>query len=296
MKIVLLLAGLCFIAACSSSNKKSSESSQSKVNDSSELIIEDSTGNKNTKKDKKPIVLDQAQGKKSAEASANSEGSRSSYAQLNLLIKNQDEDGILKEGSRILMQNANDVKALNAMAMVYYKRGQQGLAKNLLAKAQKISPSYEVYSNLGIILLANNEKSEALKNFKKAIELNPNDTVSASNAGSIYIKANDYEKATVALEIAYRRGIKDYRILNNYAVALVGVGKFDKAEVVYKEALKENANSKDVLFNYAILLIEHLKRHQEGLDILQRLKFIGIPDDSRSKVQELEAMARKEQK
>lgn len=295
MKIVLILAGLFFIAACSSSNKKSTDSSLAKENDASELIIEDSSGGKNTKKDKKPIILDQSQGKKS-EASANVESAASSYAQLNLLIKNQDEDGILKEGSRILMQNPNDIKALNAMAMVYYKRGQQGLAKNLLAKAQKISPSYEVYSNLGIILLANNEKSEALKNFKKAIELNPNDTVSASNAGSIYIKANDYEKASVALEIAYRRGTKDYRILNNYAVALVGVGKFDKAEVIYKEALKENANSKDVLFNYAILLIEHLRRNQEGLDILQRLKFIGIPEDSRSKVQELEAMARKEQK
>lgn len=92
-----------------------------------------------------------------------------------------------------MIQNSNDFKALNAMAMVYYKKGQFNLAKNLLFRAQKNNPTFEVYSNLGIVLLGNEERNEALRQFKKALELNPNDSVSASNAGSIYIKAYDYE-------------------------------------------------------------------------------------------------------
>lgn len=295
MKFLILVANLIFIISCSSNTKKENESSKAKVTTDSELIIEDSSVGKGSKAIKKPVVIE-SPNKKTDAAGATANSPSGPYSQLNQLIKNQDEDAILKEGSRILMQNPSDVKALNAMAMVYYKKGQLGLAKSLLLKAQKSSPTYEVYSNLGILNLATDEKTEAVKNFKKAIEMNPNDLVSASNVGSIYVKANDFEKAVVALEIPYRRGSRDYRLLNNYAVALVGAGKFDKADQVYKEALKENNNSKEVLFNYSILLIEHLKRNQEGLDHLQKLKFIGIPDDSRSKIQELEAMARKEQK
>lgn len=297
MKILLVIANVLFLLSCSSNSKKEADTPKSKTNSESELIIEDSSTGKGAKATKKPVVIES--NSKKTDVAGGVSGSAPAagpYAAINQAIKNQDEEGILKEGSRILMQTPNDVKALNAMAMVYYKKGQLGLAKSLLVKAQKITPTYEVYSNLGILNLAADEKTEAVKNFKKAIELNPNDLVSASNVGSIYVKANDFEKAVVALEVPYRRGSRDYRLLSNYGVALVGVGKFEKADQVYKEALKENNNSKEVLFNYAILLIEHLRRNQEGLDYLQKLKFIGIPEDSRSKIQELEVMARKEQK
>lgn len=296
MKFVILLCISLFFIACSNSPKKNSEVSRAKESQNTELIIEDSSVGKGSKPIKKPVVVEGNKNSEASSSGAQASSGNNPYSQLNSFIKNQEEESILKEGSRILMQNPSDVKALNAMAMVYYKRGQIGLAKSLLVKAQKVSPTYEVYSNLGIVNLAMDEKGEAVKNFKKAIELNPNDIVSASNVGSIYVKANDFEKAVVALEIPYRKGSRDYRLLSNYAVALTGVGKYDKADQIYKEALKENNNSKEVLFNYSILLIEHLKRNQEGLDHLQKLKFIGFPDDSRGKVQELEAMARKEQK
>lgn len=296
MKFLVLISLSLLLGACSSSQKKSSDVAKSKETQNTELIIEDSSVGKGSKPIKKPVVVEGNKSSEQGGAGFQASSMGNPYSQLNNFIKNQEEESILKEGSRILMQNPSDVKALNAMAMVYYKRGQIGLAKSLLVKAQKSSPTYEVYSNLGIINLALDEKGEAVKNFKKAIEMNPNDIVSASNVGSIYIKANDFEKAVVALEIPYRKGSKDYRLLSNYAVALTGTGKYEKADQVYKEALKENNNSKEVLFNYSILLIEHLKRNQEGLEHLQKLKFIGLPDDSRGKVQELEAMARKEQK
>lgn len=296
MKILLIIANIIFLISCSSNSKKENESAKVKASSENELIIEDSSVGKGSKAIKKPMVVESNIKKTEVSGTSAASTPTGPYASLNQAIKNQDEEGILKEGSRILMQTPNDVKALNAMAMVYYKKGQLGLSKSLLLKAQKLSPSYEVYSNLGILNLAADEKTEAVKNFKKAIELNPNDLVSASNVGSIYVKANDFEKAVVALEVPYRRGSRDYRLLSNYAVALVGTGKFEKAEQMYKEALKENNNSKEVLFNYSILLIEHLKKNQEGLDYLQKLKFIGIPEDSRSKIQELEALARKEQK
>lgn len=216
------------------------------------------------------------------------------YTQLNLHIKNQDDDAILKEGSSILMRNPNDIKALNAMAMAYYKRSQYPLAKSLLLRAQKIEAgAYEVHSNLGVVLLAIGEKNEALKSFKKAIELNPNDYVSASNAGSLYVIEQDFEKAAVVLDIAYSKGYRNTKVLSNYAIALTATGKYDKADKIYREALKENANSKEVLFNHAILLIQFLKKNEEGLEIVKKLKFLGVPEEGRKRLQDLQAMAEK---
>lgn len=292
MKQILLILFLFITVSCTNPGKKTAEENL----ELSEAIIEDSSAGKTGKPNKKGVVVEATSSRKSDVAATPIASGNSIYNQLNTHIKNQDEEAILKEGSRILMQNVNDYKALNAMAMVYYKKGQLGFSKSLLSKAIKNNPSFEVYSNLGIVNLAMDDKLEAVKNFKKAIEMNPNDTVSASNVGSIYVKANDFEKAVIALEIPYRHGNKDYRILSNYAVALVGIGKFERADQVYKDAIKENNNSKEVLFNYSILLIEHLKRHQEGLDYLQKLKFIGIPEESRAKVQELEVLARRELK
>lgn len=216
------------------------------------------------------------------------------YAQLNLHIKSQDDEAILKEGSSILMKNPNDVKAINAMAMAYYKRGQYPLAKSLLLRAQKIEVgAYEVHSNLGVVQLAMGDKNDALKSFKKAIELNPNDYVSASNAGSLYVLEQDFEKASVVLDIAYSKGYRNVKVLSNFGIALTATGKYEKADKIYREALKENSNSKEVLFNHAILLIQFLKKNDEGLEIVKKLKFLGIPEEGRKRLQDLQAMAEK---
>lgn len=221
-------------------------------------------------------------------------GESSTYAQLNLQIKNQDDAGILKEGSSLLMKNPNDVKAINSMAMAYYKRGQYPLAKSLLMRALKNeSGAYEIHSNLGVVQLAMGDKNEALKSFKKAIEQNPNDYVSASNAGSLYVMEQDFEKAAVVLDIAYSKGYRHAKVLSNYGVALVATGKYEKADKIYREALKENSNSKETLFNHAILLIQFMKKNEEGLEIVKKLKFLGVPEEGRKRLQDLQAMAEK---
>ena len=290
-KFILLTASVC-VVSCSTQNKKAdTEGVASKSTMNSEPIIEDSSVSKVGKKEIKKAVIIESPAQKKNESSP--------YDTLNGYIKNQDEESILKEGSRILMQNSNDVKALNSLAMVYYKKGQFGLSKNLLMRALKVNastPNYEVYSNLGILSLAVDEKMEAIKYFKKALEINPNDSVSALNVGSQYVKNNDFEKAVMAFEIPYKKGNKDPRFLSNYAVSLVGVGKYEKANVVYNEALKDNNQNKEILFNYLILLVDHQKRYPEALELIQRLKFVGVPEESRAKFQELELVARKENK
>ncbi len=293
-RAVLLLILSTMIIQCSSKSKNSN-SSNSNIEDSGQqpsALVEEAVSPTPVRAGKKqiqvPVTSIAAPGSKAAVSALE----KPIYIQLNQHIKNQDEESILKEGSAILMKNPNDVKALNAMAMSYYKRGQYALSKSLLLRAMKVEPgSYEIQSNMGIVQLALGDKNEALKCFKRSIELNPNDYVSASNAGSLYVVEQDFEKAVVVLEIAYSKGYRNSKVLSNYAVSLTATGKYEKADKIYREALKDNGNDKGILFNHAILLIQFLKKNEEGLDLVKKLKFLGVPEDAKKKFQDLQTMA-----
>lgn len=234
--------------------------------------------------------------KKAAPAPTASSGSsrgRDPWAELNSALKMQDEDKIRSLSQEILSQVPQDEKALNSLAMTHYKKGQFDLAAYLLGKAIAKNPnSGALHSNLGLVELARNEKSAAIKSYRKAIELNPNDGVASANLGSIYIQEKDFVKAAVVLETAYRRGPRDLKTLNNYGIALAGTGKYERALTIYQEALKENANSREVLMNQAITLVDGLGRFREGLEVINRLKFIGPPSESRERLSSLENKAK----
>lgn len=215
------------------------------------------------------------------------------YAMLNEGIKEQSDDKIYQGATRVLAQSPNDIRALNALAMYHYKRGRFDLCRFLLNKAIAANPKgAELYSNLGVVQLAQGEKREALKSFRKALEINSTEPVAASNLGAIYTQEKDYGKAQIVLEIAYNKGVRDARVLNNYAITLTSQGKYEKAEDLYKTIIKDNSNNREYLFNYAVLLVDGSGKYQEALDVINRLKFVGGPADARNRIITLENKAK----
>lgn len=219
--------------------------------------------------------------------------STSQYSSLNDAIKQQNDEAIQKFASEILTQNSKDVMALNALAMVNYKKGRFDAAEYLLNKAISAQPdSSEVYSNRGLVLLGQNERREAIRSFRKAIELNPNNAVAGANVGSLYIQDKDYNKAILSLEIAVKNGQRDLKVMNNYAIALAATGKTKEAADIYERLIKDNPSQKEVMLNYSILMIEQMQKYREGLDLLNRLKFVGNSPESRQVIKELENKAK----
>lgn len=213
--------------------------------------------------------------------------------QLNEAIRTQSDQEIFNASSQILFDSPNNLKALNAMALFNYKKGKFLAAEYLLRKAIADHPnSSEVHSNLGIVYLGEKKDREAILEFRKALEINSDDVVASANLGSIYVIQKDYTKAQIVLETVYRKGWKDAKTLANYAIALAAGGKFDKSEEIYKTLIKEQNSNKEVLFNYAILQVEHLNKFAEGLETINRLKFIGPPGDFRKRLAALEAKAK----
>jgi Flp pilus assembly protein TadD len=297
-KIVLTLAIGGLLTACGSSPKQNGDesgyspvaSSNSGSGSSGSFDLGDEGGATAT-----PAKASQsfAQSANKAPPTTAAQGPTVSQGALVDAIKSQNDEQIFRVSGQLLTQNPNDIKAMNAMAMYYFKKGKIDATKYLLNKAIAANPNAgEAYNNMGLVHLANNEPRDAIKAFRKALDINSNDSIAAANAGSIYVAEKDYNKAASVLSVAYNGGVRDIKTMNNYAVALTAVGKFDEAASIYQAAMKEQNNNREILLNYAILLIDHMNKYKEGMDALNRLKFVGPPSESRNRIIALENKAK----
>lgn len=213
--------------------------------------------------------------------------------ELGAALKSGDDAQIQKAAQTYLMQVPNDVRSLNSLAMVQYKKGRFDFASYLLGRAIAADAQRsELYSNMGLVELAKHNRRAAVKNFRRAIELDANDTVAAANLGAIYVQEKDYIKAAVVLEMAAKKGSKDLKVLNNYGVALAHSGHPEQAYDLYQAALKDQPHQKEVLLNASIVLIDQLNKPKEGLDLLNRLKFLGVPPEAKTRIIALENKAK----
>jgi tetratricopeptide (TPR) repeat protein len=188
-------------------------------------------------------------------------------------------------------KNAASKSALAAAAE--YKKGHFDAALGHLNKAIKEhSNKSELYHNLGLIYLAKNDQREAIKAFRKGLQINPQDTAIATQLGAIFTKEKDYIKAEIALEIPVQKGTQDPQILNNYAIVLLANKKNAEAEKIYEKVLKANPGSRDIMLNYSIYLIDQKQNYKQGLDLLNRLKFVGVQPEARNIIKDLENRAK----
>lgn len=277
---------LVMMSACSSTHVNNSDTV---VSDSSNLSGNSGGSAKEAVKSNRAPIKEES----IKVESPSSTSSDDQYDNLNRAVKTQSDDDISKAASRILLQNPKDVRALNALALVNYKKSRFDTALYLLNKAiAQNTNNSEVHSNLGLVYLATNERREAIRAFKRALEINPQDGVAAANLGAIYTQERDFNKAVIALEIAYKRGFRDTKVSNNYALSLVATGKKVEAESIYKTLIKENSSNKEALFNYVVFLVDHEQRYKEAIEYINRLKFVGVPSESRNRIIALENKAK----
>jgi Flp pilus assembly protein TadD len=268
------------MTACSSSPKKDSSSDDVSADSAA-------TGSESGKSNvAKGMSIDDSS------AVAKGKASEAQIAAMNEALKSQNDDAIQKTAMAVLLQNAKDVRAMNAMGIYYLRKNRPLAAQLFFSNAIQIQPSSsELYSNLGLSYLAMKEETKAILSFKKAVELNPADTNAASNLGAIYVSHRDFNKAFAILSMNTGRS-KDVKFINNFAIACAETGKVEQAESLYQDALKLSPNNKELTFNYATLQIDYLNKYKEGLETLGRLKLVGPVEGMRNQMNELENRAK----
>lgn len=284
MKLVILPLVLSLaLIGCSSTQKSSESKRPMKATPRDQGLVEMVPQAHGKVENLPPVAEQQAQGATSDKL----------MTQLQEAIQKQDDRNIAIHARELLIRSPNDISALNALALFYFKKGQFDTAKTLLNKAISVEPQVSLlYSNLGFVLQSQNEDEEATQLYRQALKIDAFNAIAAANVGSIYLKRKDYRKAQVAYEIAVEKGQRDWKTLSNYGVVLTAVGNYPLAYTQLKSAVAQQSQNLEVNLNFAILLIEHMNKLPEGLEVINKMRFIGPGPDLRKKISELENRAK----
>lgn len=275
-KIFIIICSCFLVLSCSTNSTKDV------------LVLEDESAKEKEAKIPHPKA-DENSGSKVSVVPGQPVASVMQQSELDRVIVEGDNEKIQKTSIELLQVNSKNYKALNSLAMCHYKKQQFEAAILLLNRALAVNPkSSEVYNNFGLIMFAKNEKKEAVNMFRKALQLNPENYLAAANLSSIYAKEKDYSKVIFSLEKFVKNGKANIFDLNNYAIALVATGKDKEAAEIYEEILKQSPEYKNAMLNYAILMIEKQDKYKEGLDLINRLKFVGADHEARQTIKDLE--------
>ena len=275
---VNLIATMAIIVAfgCAGASKKSSDSNSydSATNDSASAVSSPVVVGNETKPDVKraPIGTEDA---------------------LSQAIKRQNDADIVKASHDLLMANPANAKALNALGMSNYKKGKYKAAEYFLNKALTANSNESgLYNNLAMVKLAQGEQREAVKLLKSGLSQKSEDIGILTNLGAIYVAQKDYPIAEVVLETVFKNGTKDVKVLSNYATSLAANKKYAEATSIYKRLMSDNGSSREIMLNYSVHLIENIKDYKQGLELINRLKFVGAPEGARNLIIDLENKAK----
>ena len=203
-------------------------------------------------------------------------------------LKSQDEEMIYKASTEVLSHGANK-EAFNALGIYHLRKGRPLAAQFFLQKAlNQDANNTTLHNNLGIAFLAQKKEKEAVAEWKRALELNPKDSTSAGLLGNYYLKRRDPKRAYVYLDQGFRNSSKNLTWLLNYGLASTWHGDLEQADKLYQKAMDASPNNPEVLYNFAVLKIAYQHQIKEGLDLVDRIKVIGVPESLKAAVIQLE--------
>jgi arylsulfatase A-like enzyme/Tfp pilus assembly protein PilF len=173
----------------------------------------------------------------------------------------------------ILKTDPENLKALITLANLFYSKNNYENTKTICKKILSIDKNYtQALGLMGRALMEQRRLSEALKYFKRAVEVQPKLTINRLELAKCYIKGNQYDNAKNELEYIINHH-PDYLEVH-YHLALVFEAERDYESAI-KEYLKEIKNHPNFIparFNYAKIIYnsdieEYIKQMEKIIKI-----------------------------
>ncbi len=136
------------------------------------------------------------------------------------------------------------------------------------AAIQKNPKQADAYFYLGLVMDRTGDKPAAEKNYKHALDLQPDLQEAAENLTAIYVEGQKYDEAIVIAKKALARNAKNAEMQLNLAVALSGKGDVDGASKAFDDALRLAPNDARFYLAYA----DHLGAAKKNDEAIAKLK------------------------
>jgi Flp pilus assembly protein TadD len=154
-----------------------------------------------------------------------------------------------------LAKNPDCWLAHNNLGVALVDKGRFDEAIENYYKAIQIDPnSADTLNNLGFALAAKGRFDEAIENYRKAIQIKPNSAITLDNLGMALVDKGRFDEAIENFHKAIQIDPNPADALNNLGFALAATGRFDEAIENYRKAIQINPNSADKLNNLGFAL------------------------------------------
>ncbi len=160
---------------------------------------------------------------------------------------------------RALAIDSDSMPAYALLALIYYTTSQGDRSKlqlaELVCKEANLSNDHfpPIYNTMGLIELKKKNVTGALKDFEKAVSLDPNYVEAHLNIGAIGLSSRQYDKAQASFEAVLKLQPNNVDAVIGLGVALRGQKNFDEAEKQYKHALELDPKNCAVPYNLGVL-------------------------------------------
>ncbi len=134
---------------------------------------------------------------------------------------------------------------------------------NIATANSDIGSAKKVFTK-GIANTENKNYEQAVENFTKAIELNPNFASAYSNRCLVYLQWGKYEQAIADCTEAIKINPENIEANLNLGLAYYEIGNYQQAIAEYTQVLNHNHNDFRALYNRGLANFE-LKNYQEAI-------------------------------
>lgn len=146
-------------------------------------------------------------------------------------------------------------------------------SETLFSRAVAVTDkNYLAYNNLGFYLSNHHKIDEALTNYEKSLEINPNYEDAQNNLGHALAQKGRLDEAIAHYRIALRIKPELAEAHNNLGNALGGQGKSDEAIAEYLTALKLDPQNENALNNLGIARAMQGKPEEAGRLLLEAVR------------------------
>ena len=126
------------------------------------------------------------------------------------------------------------------------------------------------YHELGRGYLLKNEIDKAIKNFKKAIEIDPRFYLSYYGLAEIYMKRGEYQRAIENFKKGLKYNPDNPLVITNLGVLYFKTGKYEKALTQYKKVLAIEPDSAKIYKNLGILYLYGFKDNKKAIYYIEK--------------------------